>query len=315
MLSLRITTYGTLLSILLTSVIQVSGCQSGGQIATPAAKPTKGPNPETEKNPEDLDANPDDTSSNATEVPTEYPSYSFKGNGDTSYDSDTFQSTSSVETSISDDFLTLNQTARTIDLRGKGGSSKQREADDKIKRTAIGPTKYRRALPAERRKLGELNVPYAIFASEVTTVSGKTYKFDPVVPVFPFPGKANRYVDFEGSKSFRSNVTCTGCTGFSQFGVIVTMSKSSESGDQIGIKFETSIEGSIPGGTGVAWHGFPLPKSASFAIDTNKGILMGMETTHLFLQKESSGGEERSSMRYKICEYKKGSENESFSCP
>jgi|GEM_PF-2718499 len=297
----------------------LAGCESGSQIAAPSSEPPS-PKPKPPQSTQGSDASTDDAPPTMIE-PDVYPSYTFSGIGSMTYDSDTFQSTSSIETTVSEEELVITQSRRTVDLRGKGGSDKQREADDKIRRQSIGPTKYRRSTVAEKRTLGEDNVPYVIFASGVTTVSGRSYTFSSPVPVFPIPGKESRYGDLNGTKTFRSEVSCTGCPMASKFAINVSVTKLSAGGGKVSLKFETSIEAQgIVGGIGAAYHGFPLAKTATFVIDTEKSLLMSLDSLHLFLQNEASNGaasgpEERSTMAYKICSFDKGTMSEKFTCP
>ena len=300
----------SLLSVLLS-------CQGGSQISSPTSgAPIKSKPPKASS-----DANPAAVENQVSmEEPVNYPSYTFKGIGNMTHDSDTFTSTSAIETTISETELTLNQTARTVDLRGKGGSDKQRDADDKIRRQSVGATKYKRSTIEERKTLGEDNVPYAIFASGVSTFTGRTYTFSAPVPVFPIPGNEGRFAGLTGTKNFKAEVKCTGCPMVSSFAINVSITKVSSVAGMVSLKLDTSIEGQgISGGIAAAYHGFPLAKSATFVIDTNTSMVTSLDTLHLFLQSENasgagSGPEERSTMQYKICTFKKGSDDQSFPC-
>ncbi len=255
------------------------------------------------------------------------PVFNYRGRGLVHHESDRFSSTSTIVTSMSSAELRIDQTARTIDLKGKGGADEQRKVDQDIRTQSVGVTVYQKATPSERSAMSN-NFPLAIYATGVRVPRGWSWKFSAPLPVFPWPGKRSRYTALDnGPVSWDATLTCTGCPKHSlaalngPFPVTVTASKISESGGEITIKFETVInESSVANAARGTWyHGLPLPRSGTYVIDTNRGMIRSIETLHLRKRDESGSGQlsgpvENSTMLYRICSVSGSSNDGTFPC-
>jgi len=258
-----------------------------------------------------------------------YPIYELRGTGQTENENERYATTSSLTTSLTATELTVNQTARTVDLRGRGGDDEQRRVDRDIRARAIGPSVFRRASSSERSALGDNNVGYVIFATEVRNSRGWTWRLSSPVPVFPWPGKRARFNALDaGPKSWTARATCTGCpqqpgnlVNF-VFDLTVTVTAVSENGSDYVLRMETVInDQSLPANfRGIYYHGLPMARRATYTIDTSKGVLKSIDSLHLRKRDESdtgvlTGRVENGTILYRTCSVRGGDQNETFACP
>ena len=240
-----------------------------------------------------LDASDDD--GEVEDVEIVFPDLDFKGDGHSTCKGKSYTSLAGITTKLSKTELDINLHRNRVIVDDKA----QDKADKQIARSR-GHTIYDRLSDQELKDLrddGFESARFAIFARGVEKqAQQQQYSFSEPLPVFPWPARASRYEDLDdGPMSWSASVS-----GHKSFNVTITVSKESEVGDKVKLKFRLDISGDS---AGELYEEFPIPREAIYEINTESRDVRSIDSTNLYFGNESceSNSKETVKMFYKLC--------------
>ena len=287
--------------------------------------PTKGKKKKKKplKGKEDDDDDEDEKEKEDEDETPVYPQLSFKGKGYTTYElKDRLAMTMSIETRLDESELTIETKAARVECGDKNGC-KQKDVDASVAANSIGANVYQRSTPSELAQLkkdGFNAAIYAIFAKSVRGKNGITYTFDKPIPVYPWPAAKTRYDGLNGgSETWTTTATADryiplrtyisledaarngenherSGNAKKAFSVTMVVSKTG-SGSDVVLTFNMTIGEDKDR---MAYKYFPIPKTSTFTIDTNKRDVRGANMLNWSNGDKSKKGEE-SILDYKLC--------------
>ena len=248
------------------------------------------------------------------DTPIEYPSLALNGTGQVVC-KDSLASTTKIVTTMSATQLAVQRTAIDVQCYEGGflgiGSCDKQAFMQQVQSQAIGTTTYDRPTAAAMRgfrNAGKDLPDYAIYADKITASSGATYVFDSPLPIFPFPHSAASYKALEE----KSAVFTAQMSGAKTGQVQVVVSLQGAAGDQVKMTIEVTLNGGDMNHT--TYDKFPMPKSATYTIDTLKHDLLGMQSSDWFDDSHCSNNGVVN-MNYGLCTKTTGGKVENYACP
>lgn len=243
------------------------------------------------------------------EIAVEYPTLDFKGKGVVTCKGKSYPLMAQVTSAIDAQKLDLNVYSAHISA---DSGKVEKKANEKISQS-LGGTTYARVGKAERDALkgqGFDYAAYAVFAKSVTKArTGQVFTFDKPLPVFPWPAPAAKYDELvkAGSKTWTANVS-----GAFSSPITITVQRVSGGGDEQVVKFTMTL--AADKGSEL-YEIFPIPKEATFTVNSKAQLVSRIDQTSLFLGDENcKGGRESVHMDYRLCKRTTRSKTEPFSC-
>jgi hypothetical protein len=193
-------------------------------------------------------------------------------------------------------------------LLGVGGCD-QAELDAKVRADVLGTSRYRRATKEERQAMrasGTTPPPYAVLAMGVTSHKGVAWQFDKPLPVFPWPAPLARYTDLDqGPQTFRATAV-----GPKTVTLAVKVEKVETTGTLVKLRFTTSINNDVDRN---AFHDFPMPRTATYQIDTTTRDVRAIDSTDWFTD-QACQGSGVVQMTYRLCKKTVNGQTQDFGC-
>ncbi len=246
-------------------------------------------------------------------VVIDYPLLTMRGNGTTKCD-DSLATTTQVETQASATELRVNRAALDIQCYEGGflgiGACDQDEFNEKVRSEALGTTVYTRVTSEEAKAAKAAGVPiesFLVFAPRVATHKGLVYVFDKPVPIFPWPSSLTKFETLaKAPLTYTANFSGAGNGSIS-----IQIEKVSVSGDIFTVRLTSTING---GTTRADYDKFPIPRQATYDVDTKNKDIRKMVSVDWFTDKKcpQAGAVD---MTYRLCRKATRAKTEDFPCP
>jgi len=276
---------------------------------------------------------------NSSEEDTlEYPQLTFNGRGYTTYKlKDRLAMTLGIETRLDKTELTIETKTARVDCGNKSGC-KQKDVDASVNANSIGANTYYRSSAGELKNLKKdgFNVAtYAIYAKSVKGRNGITFTFDKPIPVYPWPAAMSRYSALDrGSETWTTKVTADRHIPLTSNISLDEATRNGEVHERAGnarkIFTISMVVSKQPGTTNneikltfdftinedrdrLAYNYFPIPKTSTFTIDTQKRDIISANMVNWSHGDKSERAEE-SVLDYMLCSKTTSGVVKRFSC-
>lgn len=205
-----------------------------------------------------------------------YPLLSFTGQGRMNYSGKQYDLNQTISAQLSKTNLVIN----TMSFNSSKG-----EVDKEVRqKTGIDTfTRTTKAKLEELAKTGFQNESFIIFSSDVRKKDGRTITFSSPAPAFIVPAPKTRYDSLDkGTISFSANAVIDGVSIPLKF--TVRKSSSFVSGDNyavdVGMEVPSDVDGSY-------YEQIPIPRQATYIIDTVKKTVSSLKTNTAFRNSDS----------------------------
>lgn len=275
----------------------------------------------------------------STSEPRDFPKLRFSGQGHTTYKlKDRLPIRQRIETDLDERRLVLTTTEGRVEC-GSVDGCKQKDLDRDVNPAMSGAQTYNRPTKTALEKLikgGFQKASFAIFAKDARSKSGTLFTFDKPIPVYFWPVAVSRFEPLDdGSMSWSARVTAErylttnpnlsddvvqrGDAGLVTTGQIlreftanVSVSKVSRSGKTIVVRLDVDIPEDR--NSGLLYRAFPLPKSATYTIDTDEQVILKVESLS-WGSGDRSKQREESRINFALCAKVSSGDTKNFDCP
>lgn len=232
-----------------------------------------GPANGSEASPVDVTGNsPTPGAISGADEPLSYPLISFKGQGSMTYNGNNYKLGQEVSAQMDKTNLVIN----TLHFSSSTG-----DVDKQVKKKVGSDTFVRvprETLEGLAKSGAFLNETFVVFSMEVRKKDGKIVTFSSPVPAFIIPAKKNRYEKLDtGSISYNSNAMVDGVS----VPVSFTISKGAAAATVDSYAVDVRMD--IPSDKdGSLYENIPIPKYATYVVDTNQKIVSKLQTSSSF---------------------------------
>lgn len=271
--------------------------------------------------------------------PADLPKLRFNGQGYTTYKlKDHLPLRQKIETDLDDRRLVLKTTEGRVEC-GDVDGCKQRELDEDVNPGLGGSQTYNRPTKSALDRLvknGFTRATFAIFAKDARAKNGTYFTFDKPIPVYFWPVAVSRFEPLDdGAMTWTAHVTADrflstnpnlsadvvqrGDEVFINSGQIlkeftanVSVTKVSRSGKTIVVRLDVDIPEDK--NSGLVYKAFPLPKSATYTIDTDEQVILKVDSLS-WGSGDKSKQREESQMNFSLCARISSDRTKTYSCP
>lgn len=242
-------------------------------------------------------------SGDAPVVPVTYPEIELSGKGTTLCDGDTYKTTATVRSRLTESLFAMDLETATVYTR-VGQDRVQEEIDRNL-----SAVEYSLVPVAERGKIDGKD--FAIFGTgSVQAKKDIRFTFSSPLPVYIWPAPASRFdaLRTKGPQSWTATVT-----GKRTFEATVTLTYLGGFSNTTTIRLETTIPSDR---NGELYEDFPIAKSAEITVDGDRQLVVSSKNENHFYGNEHCDKKRgKINIQYQVCRKITGGKVEDLGCP